>query len=263
MAVTVISDNIEGSQLRETRDGLIDVRRIHLAGLTPGTGIRLEARAWLRQNLNIAIDRPHPNNSTLFVRDITIDPFLNSRDQVWATIVYQTPTANHAAQNVTTFYGTTREEETSFNADGKLIKVKYKDPTGKEWEQIGRVVAPVAYGILEFAQEVTTPPAQVLPMLNKINSRQFQGQKPHTWWCRDIVYQEIKYRPGYRRLIRFEYDPRTYVKTIAFHDANTGEVPADVAPKRDKPGTTGNGYVNDLINGEADFSQLKLPNFFS
>ena len=254
MAAIEESDVLKFATARETVRGVEVTRGFLITGLTSGSAALIEAKA-----MGPAYGEQHPDDPLIVVIDKETKPFLTSKTQAYLIVSYGPPELIVLPTPVVRFRGTTRGVRTNFDNDRDIIKVLYTDPSDRTYpEVVGQVEGQEAYGVLTSDWiEATNPESWLMPFINAINNSTWRGWPRWTWWVRDIQIEKELYRPGYKCSVVMELDSKTFMKTAAFRNDH-GIIPADIT-FTDKTIGQHEGYTNVLINGEADFSQLKIP----
>src|SRR5438046_713924 len=123
MAARVIEDLVEGHRYSEDKDGGKLVRVFKHLDLTRGPGTLSEAR----QALGLTYGSAHPNDPSMFVTNIDVEPVLKSREQARSMVTYKTPDSQFGGivppEGVLRWRGGLRQIETERYADGSLILI--------------------------------------------------------------------------------------------------------------------------------------------
>jgi len=276
MAVTINEDLIDGAEFEISSAGKTCVRAFAIYGLTAGTGIWQQAVDELSAQKGVTYFSSHPSDGTIYVTRIRPKPFpARSKSSVKVYVTYTTPDLGNTPETVISFSAITRESVTNFDANNIPTFVSYypKDVNGQPSRNIITELADVigleSCGLLEIRREESNSPQTILPYINTINSQSWQGGAKGTWLCREIAFDKILYRPGYKTIYRFEYNPKTWLKTVVSISNHTGKPYADIVPDRSLgptislPVINHNGFQNFYINQFADFNSLNLPVVFT
>ncbi len=259
MAIVVKEDLKAGSEYVQDDSGQSDRRRFNISGLTPGSGIRLQAAA--ARGVPQYGDA-HPNNASLYATQRVFRPFLNSNDTITGDITYRPADDTNLIIPTVEFHATTKEILTSRDNDGKIIQVKYTPPGGTEVISIGRIPATIAEGTLIVNRFESAIPKKALTYLNKVNVATFQSQPPRCWFMRDVSFKLQLTRPGYRVQYVVDYNELTFDDVAIYLDPISGYPPGDISVSTNVSVKSGNGWVRPNIKGTADFNSLRLPRVF-
>jgi hypothetical protein len=261
--MATITAIIEGSTVVEDQNGLTIVERIHVSGLS-GQYVLLQAKA----NCGVAYGQAHPEATPqVFAQRIEPKPFGNSRTEAWVDVTYKPPNFGDIINDtLVRFHGTTRPVRTAvFDRDGEPIVAKYtsgEPPNEIEHKpQVVMITDDKAYGILTFDRFSFSLPNNALSLLNRLNASAWNGGAPFTWWCRDIQFEKMLYRSGYREHYAFEYDPETHIKSAVWRNIH-GDIPEDIDDNPDRTVLEGNGWVNPRTKYTGNFNILGLPAVF-
>lgn len=272
MAASVsVSYLVEESYVRTTAT-MSEIRDVFLvSGLTSGVSAKVQALTTMYAT--IPFGSVHPADSRMVADEFDAKPFLNSTTQVKIYVTYHPIDWSSVVVPRITFTGTSREVLTNYAADGSVIKVNYKpgattDPGAHVSDGdgittvVGQVIRNKKFGILEIERVEYASPRPMLVYIDKMNSATFWGQPKYTWAVNNIVISKLAYVSGFNVKYLIEYDPQTHIKTATYRDEITGTIPKDINTNPDPLATSGNGWRNSKVNGEANFTGLGLPDDF-
>lgn len=259
MAV-VVTDLIDESEYSQDDSGQSDTRKFLIEGLTPGSGIRIQASN--TPGVPQYADS-HPNNASLYATRRLFKPYLKSQDTVKGTIAYSPADDTNLVIPTVEFHGTTKEQLTSLDINGQVIKVTYTPPgTKNQVTSIGRIPATIALGTLIITRFEAIIPRLALTYLNTVTNSVFQSQPARTWFMRDVSFKLQLTRPGYRVQYVMDYNPLTFDDVAIYLDNISGYPPGDITVSTNVSVKSGNGWVRPTIKGSANFNGLNLPRVF-
>jgi hypothetical protein len=267
MAVEIISDVVTGARLSVTKQGTTEtVRVFHVKGLT-GDGYERVVAA-VGEGIP-QIDDVHPADENLYVTKQDAEAISDSTVEV--RITYTTPGSFGGgpvgeAKGCTITVGTTlTSEETNVDADGNPLEVNYTIAgTGTH----GGIYYPqksqnkttnklVPHTTLEFRRTVaTSPAAESMAYVGKLNSDTFCGTAEPRWMCTSITGTSNNGGLTYERTDTFAYDGSAgagWVSQLLWIDPDTGFAPHDI------DFTTHNGVQSFNLYNQVSFSGLSLP----
>jgi hypothetical protein len=271
MAIQVIPDVREHANVVEDTNGITVVRGFQVNGLTPGSGTLLEA---MSASGVPQYGDPHPDRPDIYVARREPKPYLNANDQAWVIVQYRPSDLSNIQSPIVRFTGTTREVQTSFDADGVRIQVAYDpkitngdgpDPITPANSRTGRVGGHKAFGVLTVDQIVYEDPSPKMVFLNTINSSNVpRTSRSGAGGCGTYTIEKQLYRSGWREHWEIELDGDLYSKAAVWRDLN-GEIPENVyggLPIDKSQEAIFNAVTIARVNGEMDFNAIGLPTGF-
>ncbi len=224
----------------------------------------------------------HPDDNQLTLQSLEPRPFKNSRDVIWVIATYRPRDLDPVNTAVVSFRATTIPVLRVYDANGVPIIIHYhqdqtyniaigssgytatRDVTFPPWA--GQITDQKAVGILslDWISSDSEIASKLLPYINGLNTNDFQGCPPYTWWVADVQIVKTKYRWGLACHVEIHYDPESWIQTIPYRDM-FGVIPAGVDLKASitkGPGSY-NGYVRGTLKRFMDINPIKTvtPNF--
>ncbi len=265
MAVIHESDTILGSSLvSNITDGINVTRRFVVKELT-GNPSAITANA-LKTN---GIPKPgdaHPDIIGLFVETINVNPIAAAQCEV---IVNYTPFVTEDEEEAflkKRISATVQSVETNlfFNNQGKkeimTTKYEYPDATTPATVktnpdiQVGRVNKEQPSVVISIdIIETEDPFEKILEFQGKINSAFYAGGAKGTWLLANVETETNDGGETWTSQYQFQYNPETWVATVAYVNPETNKPPVDVGIGKNK-----GALVDYRIYEQIDFKKLGL-----
>lgn len=214
---------------------------------------------------------PLPGYSNMFVIQRLPKPFAsNSKTSSIIEVVYGPPNFDNIVEPVVEYHGTTVEVETSVDRFRKPIVVSYGSPVLNPFtgagsfveafpDQIGRVRARKAIGVLTYDFPFYTDPSVFVDIQNTINNATWRGKPVTTWYCTETAIRKDFYRSGWKIHLEFLYDSESHIPTSFYRLDPGSTIPKDIDTPVDVTKQFGNGWTNADLYPLYNFNTLPLP----